>query len=594
VGHVFRSAIVACCLVGSALVAPSGSPVSAFSQSFTATGSEQSFPVPADVSSIHVVAIGGHGAGSSPAQSARVEADITVTPSSTLFVNVGGNASGISGGFNGGGSGSSNLGADSGGGGGSSDVRTCSRSDATCDDLTAEPDTRTIVAAGSGGEGSDIISANGGAGGAAGSDGDDGDNPNGGTLGTGGGAGTTSSGGAAGTPGNATSGSRGSGGNGSSAEIRGGGGGSGLFGGGGGGGASLSEANASGGGGGGGGSSLVPSGGGLSLTSDAPSITISYFVLTVTTAGAGTDAANATGAVSSSPPGVTCSRTGGSNTQGDCTEGYAAGSSVTVTATPDANSTAGISGACTAGPGAIGAAVNCQATMDADKSVTATFTRALPFTLTAATAGAGTNAANASGTLSSNPSGITCSRTAGANSQGDCTETYTSGTVVLLTATPGAGTTATISGACSAGPGAVGVAVSCSTTMNAAKTATATFTRNTSTASPTPTPIDTTPPNTTITAGPTKSKATGTTAIDGLPKTTDRTPDFTFRSSEADSTFECSVDGSEFVPCSSPYTTPKLRRGLHDFSVRAIDLAGNVDPTPASVTFKVKAKRKKR
>jgi hypothetical protein len=92
-------------------------------------------------------------------------------------------------------------------------------------------------------------------------------------------------------------------------------------------------------------------------------------------------------------------------------------------------------------------------------------------------------------------------------------------------------------------------------------------------------PADATAPETTITSAE-------------LVKTRDRTPTFTFISTEPGSTFECSVDGSDFVGCGTPFTTVALkRREVHTFAVRAIDLAGNVDPTPAEDEFKVKRRR---
>jgi hypothetical protein len=65
---------------------------------------------------------------------------------------------------------------------------------------------------------------------------------------------------------------------------------------------------------------------------------------------------------------------------------------------------------------------------------------------------------------------------------------------------------------------------------------------------------------------------------------------FTFGASEAGSTFVCSLDGRPFSPCSSPFSA-KVRRGAHTLSVVATDAAGNVDPTPASFTTRVKRKR---
>jgi hypothetical protein len=87
-------------------------------------------------------------------------------------------------------------------------------------------------------------------------------------------------------------------------------------------------------------------------------------------------------------------------------------------------------------------------------------------------------------------------------------------------------------------------------------------------------PADTTPPDTTITAGP-----TGTTS--------DSTPTFSFTATEAGSTFECRVDGGAWVSCTTPFTTAVLADGAHTFEVRATDGAGNTDPTPASRSFTV-------
>src|SRR3954463_15131456 len=106
---------------------------------FTYTGAEQNFTVPAGVTSMHVVAIGGKG-GANHYQTvcggfgAMVSADIAVTPGQVLIVAVGGNGGdaengpGGAGGFNGGGAGGNPGGQGSfgagGGGGGMSDVHT--------------------------------------------------------------------------------------------------------------------------------------------------------------------------------------------------------------------------------------------------------------------------------------------------------------------------------------------------------------------------------------------------------------------------------------------------------------------------------------
>jgi len=101
---------------------------------------------------------------------------------------------------------------------------------------------------------------------------------------------------------------------------------------------------------------------------------------------------------------------------------------------------------------------------------------------------------------------------------------------------------------------------------------------------PTPQPEpgtgDTTPPETTITAGP-KSK------------TKSKTASFSFTSTEPGSTFECKLDDGAFQPCTSPRGV-KVKRGKHSFQVRAKDAAGNVDPTPAEQSWKVKKKKKKK
>ena len=235
--------------------------------------------------------------------------------------------------------------------------------------------------------------------------------------------------------------------------------------------------------------------------------------LNVTKAGTGT------GTVTSSPAGINCGF--------DCTEVYTAGGTVvTLTASPDASSTfSGWSGSA-AGQG------HCSVTMDAAKTVTATFTLKT-YTITA-TAGSGgsitpsgsiivnhgasqsftitpnanytvgnvvvdgssvgavtsysftnvtanhtisasfnaiqqnslnvTKGGNGTGTVTSTPAGINCGL--------DCSESYTGGTVVTLSASADASSTFSgWSGSCS-GTG------NCAVTMDAAKSVTATFTLN--------------------------------------------------------------------------------------------------------------------
>ena len=70
--------------------------------------------------------------------------------------------------------------------------------------------------------------------------------------------------------------------------------------------------------------------------------------------------------------------------------------------------------------------------------------------------------------------------------------------------------------------------------------------------------------------------------------TKDRTPTFTFSSTQPGTTFECSLDGGAFFPCSSPFTpSSELGAGPHVFQVRARTAAGLVDPTPATFFFTI-------
>jgi hypothetical protein len=52
-------------------------------------------------------------------------------------------------------------------------------------------------------------------------------------------------------------------------------------------------------------------------------------------------------------------------------------------------------------------------------------------------------------------------------------------------------------------------------------------------------------------------------------------------------TFQCSVDGGIYESCSSPFNTSTLSVGSHTFAVRAVDVLGNIDPTPASYTWTI-------
>lgn len=181
---------------------------------------------------------------------------------------------------------------------------------------------------------------------------------------------------------------------------------------------------------------LVLSNGGNSTTADivVQSGGAQQFTLTAATAGSGS------GSISANPPGPS----------------YAAGTVVTLIATPNAGSTfAGWSGACS-GTG------SCTVTMNSAQAVTATFNLAVTVnpTLTITTSGTG------SGTVSPSPAGTSC---------GSGCLSFAAGTVVALTAAPNTGSTfAGWSGACS-GTGR------CTVTMNSNQTVTATFNLTSST-----------------------------------------------------------------------------------------------------------------
>jgi hypothetical protein len=71
----------------------------------------------------------------------------------------------------------------------------------------------------------------------------------------------------------------------------------------------------------------------------------------------------------------------------------------------------------------------------------------------------------------------------------------------------------------------------------------------------------------------------------------DRTPTFRFVADESDSSFQCKLDSKPFRACRSPFTAAKLPLGQHTFKVRARDDSGRLDPSPATYSFKVTARR---
>jgi hypothetical protein len=144
------------------------------------------------------------------------------------------------------------------------------------------------------------------------------------------------------------------------------------------------------------------------------------------------------------------------------------------------------------------------------------------------------------------------------NCSGSCSQSYDVDTVVTLTPTAGSGYSFV-----SWGGGCTGSGV-CQVTMDALRSVTATF-------------ADITPPDTSITSAP--ANPTLSTAFS-----------FSFSSTEAGSTFECSMNGGGWGGCTSPYadslvyalcTSCRADTAL-TFAVRSRDGAGNLDPTPAS------------
>ena len=67
----------------------------------------------------------------------------------------------------------------------------------------------------------------------------------------------------------------------------------------------------------------------------------------------------------------------------------------------------------------------------------------------------------------------------------------------------------------------------------------------------------------------------------------DAAPAFSFSASGGGTRFECSVDEAAFATCSSPTVLGGIGEGSHSFAVRAVDEAGNADPSPASRAFTV-------
>lgn len=66
-----------------------------------------------------------------------------------------------------------------------------------------------------------------------------------------------------------------------------------------------------------------------------------------------------------------------------------------------------------------------------------------------------------------------------------------------------------------------------------------------------------------------------------------RSASFEFGSPRPGSQFQCRLDGGDFAPCASPHQVGDLPEGAHTFEVRAFDVHGNVDGSPAIYTWTV-------
>jgi hypothetical protein len=88
------------------------------------------------------------------------------------------------------------------------------------------------------------------------------------------------------------------------------------------------------------------------------------------------------------------------------------------------------------------------------------------------------------------------------------------------------------------------------------------------------TAADSTPPQTTLSNSPATT-------------TTSTSASFAFSSNESGSSFQCKLGTGAWAPCTSPKAYSGLVLGSHQFSVRAIDAAKNVDATPATRSWTV-------
>src|SRR5678816_517961 len=103
--------------------------------------------------------------------------------------------------------------------------------------------------------------------------------------------------------------------------------------------------------------------------------------------------------------------------------------------------------------------------------------------------------------------------------------------------------------------------------------------------------VDTVPPNTTLVSA---INGNGTALRTG-DNTSSNSMTFAFSANDTGGNqgkgvginhFECNIDNSKFVTCTSPFTFPKLLNdGTHTFNVLSIDNSRNKDPSPASFNW---------
>jgi len=89
-------------------------------------------------------------------------------------------------------------------------------------------------------------------------------------------------------------------------------------------------------------------------------------------------------------------------------------------------------------------------------------------------------------------------------------------------------------------------------------------------------PADTVAPDTTLASGPADPSASSSAR-------------FVFGGTASAYRFECSLDGAAFAPCAAPKDYAGLAGGGHTFAVRAVDVFGNTDQSPATWRWSIAA-----